>query len=150
MRIKFIEQWKFKLSGRSVPVVKAEDITDNGLVCTLHLLGNNKKRANSIISTWDAKGWEIDKYSTKITLIDEQGIPKSAFVVSDEGKTINLYTAPVLNPNLEDVIGHAATMDDIADAMELGKSMRNMVIGLLIGMGIGAFILGPIITGMMK
>jgi hypothetical protein len=26
MRIKFIEQWKFKLMGRAVPVVKCEDI----------------------------------------------------------------------------------------------------------------------------
>ena len=150
MRIKFIEQWKFKLQGRSVPVVKAEDITDNGIICTLHLLGNCKKRANSIISTWDSKGWEIDKYSSQITLIDEQGIPKSAYVVSESGKTINLYTTPALNPNLEDVIGHAATMDDIADAMDLQKSMRNLVIGMIFGIGLGAFIIGPIITGMLK
>jgi hypothetical protein len=150
MRIKFIEQWKFRLFGRAVPVVKAEDITDNGIVCTLHLLGDVKKRANSMISTWDAKGWEIDRYSSKITLIDEKGLSKSAYVVSDGGKTINLYTNPILNPNLEDVIGHAATMDDIADAMDLGKSMRNIVIGMLIGICIGWWFVAPIVSGMMK
>ena len=150
MSIKFIEQWKFRLAGRSIPVVKAEDITDNGLICTLHLLGDVKKRPNSIISTWDGKGWEIDKYSGKITLINEKGITKSAYVVSEEGKTINLYTNPMINPNLEDVIGHAATMDDIADAMDLGKSVKNLVIGMLIGIGIGWIFVAPIVNGMMK
>ena len=48
------------------------------------------------------------------------------------------------------MFGKAATMDDITEAMDLGKSMRNMIIGLIIGLGVGAFILGPIITGMMK
>jgi hypothetical protein len=150
MKIKFIEQWKFSLLGRSVPVVKCEDIDKEGRVYTLHLLGRAKRRANSLITTWDSKGWEIDKTAGKIAYIDEKGVEQYAFVVSEEGRTTRLYTKPVTFPNLEDVIGKAATMDDITEAMDLGKSMRNLVIGLLIGAGLGAFILAPILQGIMK
>ena len=150
MRIKFIEQWKFRLQGRAVPVVKCTDIDSEGIVGTLQLCGDYKIRANSIINTFDAKGYEIVKDSRKITLIDEKGNTKNAFVVSDAGITINLFTEPSAFPNREDIIGKAATMDDITDAMDLGKSMKNTIIGLIIGAGIGMFILGPILTTMMK
>jgi hypothetical protein len=103
-------------------------------------------RANSIVNTWDAKGYEIVKDAKKITLINEKGISQNAYVVSDAGITINLYTQPSAFPNREDVIGKAATMDDIADAMDLNKSLKNIVIGLIIGCGIGALILGPMLT----
>lgn len=150
MAIKFIERWRFSLQGRAVPVVKCEDIDQQGRIYTLHLLGKVKRRANSLVSTWDNKGWEIDKTAGKVALIDEKGIESYAFVVSEEGRTIPLYTKPVTHPNLEDVIGNAATMDDIAEAMDLGKSMRNMIIGLVVGLGIGAFILGPMIQAMLS
>ena len=150
MRIKFIEQWKFRLSGRAVCTVKAEDITSDGVVGTLHLMGDCKMRANSIVNTWDSKGWEIVKDSRKITLIDEKGLSKQAFLVSDAGVTVNLYTEPSAFPNREDIVGKAATMDDIADAMDLNKSIKNLAIGLIIGCGIGALILGPMLTTMMS
>jgi hypothetical protein len=150
MTIKFIEQMKFSLGGRAVPVVKCEDIDKEGRVYTLHLLSKVKRRANSLVTTWDMKGWEIDKAAGKIAMIDEKGIESYAFVVSEEGKTIPLYTVPVTHPNLEGIIGKAATLDDIEEAMDLGKSKKNLIIGLLVGMGIGAFILGPLITGMLK
>lgn len=150
MAIKFIEQWKFKLAGRSVPVIKCEDIDHEGRVYTLHFLGTAKRRANSLVTTWDSKGWEIDKSAGKIAFIDEKGFEQYAFVVTEAGQSTKLYTKPVIFPNLEDAIGKAATMDDIADAMDLGKSMRNMVIGLLLGLGIGAFILAPIMQGVMS
>lgn len=150
MRIKFIEQWKFRLSGRAVPTVKAEDITSDGVINTLHLMGDCKMRANSIINTWDSKGWEIVKDSKKITLINEKGITQSAYVVSDAGVTINLYTEPSAFPNREDIIGKAATMDDISDAMDLNKSIKNLAIGFIIGCGIGALILGPMLTTMLS
>lgn len=150
MRIKFIEQWKFRLAGRAVPTVKAEDITSDGIIGTLHLLGDCKMRANSIINTWDSKGWEIIKDSKKITLINEKGISQNAYVVSDAGVTINLYTEPSAFPNREDIVGRAATMDDIADAMDLNKSIKYIAIGFIIGCGIGAFILGPMLSTMLS
>lgn len=150
MAIKFIEQWRFKLMGRAVPVVKLEDIDREGRVYTLHFLGPVRRRANSLISTWDQKGWEIDRSMGKIAFIDERGIEKYAYVVTESGKTAGIYTQPVAYPNLEDVIGKSATMDDISDAMDLGKSSRNLIIGILVGCGIGAFILAPIIQGMLS
>lgn len=150
MRIKFIEQWKFRLAGRAVPVVRLTDIDSSGIVGTIQFAGEHKIRANSIVNTWDSKGYEIVKDSKKITLINEKGISQQAFVVSDAGVTTNIYTEPSAFPNREDVVGRAATMDDIADAMDLNKSIKNMAIGFIIGCGIGALILGPMLTTMMS
>jgi hypothetical protein len=64
-------------------------------------------------------------------------------VVSAAGRTCDLYAAPYYSgkrPDREDVIGKAATMDDIADAMDLGKSMKNLGIGLIIVLLVGASI----------
>jgi hypothetical protein len=47
-------------------------------------------------------------------------------------------------------MGKASTMDDISEAMDLGKSPKNLLIGLLLGIGIGAFILGPMFTTMLS
>jgi hypothetical protein len=150
MRIKTLEKLKFKLSGRSVPVIKMLDIQVDGQIRGIQFLGEVKDRPNSLISTWDEKGWEKDRDSQMVTLIGESGVKTIAHVVSEFGNTINLYTHPVQNPRLEDVIGHAATMDDIADSMDLGKSMRNLLIGALIGVGLGAFIIGPMLTKMLS
>jgi hypothetical protein len=150
MRIKFIEQWKFRLLGRAVPVVKCDDVTNEGRVHTLHLVGRVKDRANSIINTWDAKGWEKDPEFGKITLIDEKGIESYPYVVSAAGKTCGLYTEPCAFPNREDVIGKAATMDDIAEAMDLNKSIKNMAIGIIIGIGLGVVFISPMLSAFMK
>lgn len=146
MRIKLIEQWKFKLAGRAVPVIKVEDIDEAGKITTLHYLGMCKRRANSILSTWDSKGWEIDPAWGPIRFIDEKGLESQAYVVSETGKTVPIMTKWTAFPNREDVIGRAATMDDIADAMDLGKSIKNLAIGFFIGCGIGALFLGPMLT----
>jgi hypothetical protein len=150
MRIKTLEKLKFKLSGRSVPVVKAADIKEDGQILTLQILGECKDRPNSIIETWNEKGWEKNKQSSPITFIQENGLKAMAYLVSEKGETINIYTEPTARPNKEDVIGHAATMDDIADSMDLGKSLKNMAIGLMIGIGLGWFIFAPMFTKMMS
>ena len=150
MRIKTLEKLKFKLSGRSVPVVKAADITADGQIKTLQMLGECKDRPNSIIETWNEKGWEKNKEATPITLIQENGLRAMAYMVSEKGETINVYTNPTTMPNREDVIGHAATMDDIADSMDLGKSLKNMAIGLLIGICLGWWVFAPMFSKMMS
>jgi hypothetical protein len=132
MRIKFIEQWKFKLMGRAVPVMKVEDIDAEGRITTLHFLGSCKKRANSIISTWDATGWEIDPKHGPIRYIDEKGIENHIYIVSESGNTAPLMTYRGTFSNREEIIGRAATMDDVAEAMDLGKSIRNIIIGGLL------------------
>jgi hypothetical protein len=133
MAIKAIERFRFKMFGRSVPVLHACDITETGMVRTLQVAGDMKDRPNSIIKTWDGKGWEKSPDGHMINLIDEKGSGRLAYIVSEFGRTVNLYTEPRSSyPDLEDVIGRAATMDDIAEAMDLGKSVRNILLGGLI------------------
>jgi hypothetical protein len=147
MRLKLIEQLKFKLAGRSVPVVRVSEVDiESGLIRTLQDVGTCKDRSNSIISTWDEKGWEKEKGTYPITKLDAKGNAEMCWIVSQRGQTCNLYTKPWKGPALEQVLGRAATADDIADAMDLGRSMRNMMIGLIIGVMLGWLIIGPMIN----
>ena len=151
MRIKTIEKIKFALSGRAVPVVRVADINEKGKVVTLHLMGNLKRRENSLVATWDDKGFEMTKPGEGlVNLIDEKGMPTPAFIVSELGKTVDLFVQPWTGIAWSGVIGRKAGADDIADNMDLGKSIKNLVIGLAIGVLLGTFILGPMLTQMMK
>ena len=151
MRIKTIEKIKFALSGRAVPVVRVADIDEKGKVVTLHFMGNLKRRENSLVATWDDKGFEMTKPGEGlVNFIDEKGIPTPAFIVSELGKTVDLFVQPWSGIAWSGVIGRKAGADDIADNMDLGKSIKNLVIGLVIGALLGTFILGPMLTQMMK
>lgn len=150
MKLKIIEQLKFKLSGKSMPVIRVSEIDqDTGLIRTLHNAGTMKDRPNSLINTWDTKGYEKKKDTNPITRLNEKGISELVWVVSERGETVNLYTRPWLGPAWEDVIGKAATADDISESMDLNKSMRNLFIGILIGIGIW-MVMGPIFGAMMS
>jgi hypothetical protein len=151
MRIKTIERIKFALSGRAVPVIRVADIDEKGKVVTFHFMGNLKRRENSLVATWDDKGFEMTRPGEGlVNLIDEKGLPGPAYIVSELGKTIDLFVQPWEGISWSGVIGRKAGADDIADNMDLGKSMRNLLIGILLGAGIGTFILGPLIQSMMK
>ena len=147
--MKTIDRWMFRLRGRSVPVMKVSDIEQDGRVNTLQDLGSLKDRPNSLVNSWDSKAWEKAKDSLPITFLDEKGIPQKRWIVSSKGETVNLYTRPPgENPNLEDIIGKAATIDDIAEAMDLGKSIRNLLLGVIIGAPLGWFVFQVISTAM--
>lgn len=148
MKIKFIEQLLFKVRGVSVPVVRMADIDEKGRIGTIQFLGHVKKRPNSLINTWDSTGWEIQPGTHPITIINEKGLQEVGYVVSEKGETVDLnqypvlvpairagevYTKPSNNPNLERVIGTGATLDDIPESLDLGKSMRNILIGIMFG-----------------
>jgi hypothetical protein len=150
MKIKFIEQWKFRLKGRAVPVIVALDIDQDGRIGALHLAGDMGKRDNSIVNPWDEHTYEIDRDAQIIPVLNHKGISTNTYILSEAGKTINLYTYPRREPNLRTILGKFSMADDIAENMTLGKSMKNLLIGLLLGLGIGAFILGPMIQAMMK
>lgn len=151
MRIKFVEQLKFKLSGRSVPVLRVSEVdSTTGRIRTIQDVGACKDRPNSIISTWDEKGWEKSAGANPITKLDAKGNAELCWIVSQRGQTVNLYTQPWAGPSNEEIIGRASTADDIASAMDLGKSMRNMLIGLLIGILLGWLIIGPMVTTVMS
>ena len=136
--------------GRSVPVMKCQDIDVMGRVTTLQFLGNVKKRPNSLVSTWNNTGWEIDPANGTIRYIDEKGIESQIYVVSESGQTCSLYTKVTAFPNLERIIGTGATCDDIGEAMDYKPSMSSKILFLVIGLGVGTFLLGPMVTAMMK
>ncbi len=148
MKIKLIEKIRFKLSGRAVPVIRVSDIEDDGRINTLELVGEIKRRQNSLLETWNAKGDEIRTGQKMITIVDEKGVSVRAFAIS-KGVTCDLYTTPRKYPDVEDIIGKAATMDDIADSMDLQKSMKYLAMGILFGMPVW-WIVFTVISEMLK
>ena len=121
MKIKFIESWKFKLRGRVVPVIVANDIGADGKIGSLLIKGLQGKRDNSIVDAWDEKGYEIDRNCMAIPVTNEKGIVTNTFIASEIGKTINLYTdpRPINYPNWASELGKLFMADDIADNMTL-------------------------------
>jgi hypothetical protein len=151
MRFKSIEKLKFRITGRSVPVIKCMDIDENGRINSLHLIGECKDNQNTIHSTWDDKGWEKDqKTGGPILYIDEKGIKTLAYVVSESGTTVSLYTSKRDRPNAEDTIGKMLSWDVLTMALDMGKSLRNIMIGMVFGIALGSFFIGPILTAMMS
>lgn len=122
----FIEKWRLKLFGRGVQTFKIEEIDENGRVLTLRDAGKNKRRANSIIETWDAKGAEI--HAPAVNFITADSLIQPAYIAQG-GETVALYITPSKFPNREEIVGKSATLDDIADAMDLNKSMKYILMG---------------------
>jgi hypothetical protein len=126
----FIEKWRMKLFGRGIQTFKVEEYdVVTGRVLTLRNVGKPKRRANSIIETWDAKGDEIK--ANPVNFITDDHVIEPAFIACG-GITIDLFVTPTSLPNREQIIGKFATLDDLADAMDLGKSVKNYIIGGLI------------------
>ena len=148
--MKLIEQIRFKLTGKSIPVLRVSEVElDGGKIHTLQYVGLMKDRPNSLVNKFDVKGYEKTRDASPIIRIDEKGTPEQCWIVSERGQTINLYTQPWKGPNLEDVIGKAATADDIADAMDMNKSSRQLWIGICVGIGIW-MVVGPILSAVMS
>ena len=150
MRIKFFEQLKYKLRGRSVPVIRVVDTDEAGRVLSVELISAMKDRPNSLVNGWDVKGYEKDPAYGPIEVTNEKGIKDRRFIVSPIGKTVGLFTEMSSFPNREDAIGAKAEFDDITDSMNLGKSLRNVLIGIIIGIFIGWWFIAPIMSGILK
>ena len=125
----FIENWRMKLVGRGVQTFKIEETDSEGKVLILRDVGKTKRRANSIIETWDAKGDEI--HAPPVNFITSDSLFQPAYI-SQGGQTIDLYIRRSIYPNREEVIGKAATFDDISDSMDLNKSVKHMAIGAIL------------------
>jgi len=122
----FIEKWRMKLFGRGVQTFKVEEADRDGRVLVFRDVGKTKRRANSIIETWDAKGDEI--HSPAVNYITSDGLIQPAYIAQG-GQTIDLYIRKSIYPNREEIVGKASTLDDISDSMDLNKSIKHMVIG---------------------
>ena len=150
MRIKFIEKMRFKLSGRSVPVIKVQDVDVAGRVQSIQLIDSCKDRPNSILCTWDATAWEKDPEYGPIDVIDDRGLVTKRWIVSEAGKSVPLFTRMSAFPNRERALGAKALMDDAAEAMSLHPSMREKMIFMGVGILIGWIFIGPIMSGLMS
>lgn len=153
----FFKKWQARLFGPKVPVVRFA----NGAK-TIEFMGHLAKRENSLIDSWNQRGYEIVSGPVEIII---NGKKEIGYAVDEAGITINFHRniefipAKPLNPdnpktffevdqllipksgtisyNWEGIIGRCATLDDIADGLDLGKSMKNIVIGILIGLPLG-------------
>jgi hypothetical protein len=122
----FIEKWKMKLFGRGVQTFAVEEIDEHGRVLVFRSVGKTKRRANSIVETWDSKGSEI--HAQPVNYITDDHLIEPAYIVNG-GETIDLFTRRPTFPDRTEIVGKAATMDDIADALDLNKSMKHIVLG---------------------
>jgi len=150
MRIKFIEKWRFKLTGRSVPVIKVMDVDEAGMVKSLQIIDSCKDRGNSILCTWDAELWEKNKEYGPIDVIDDRGLMTKRWIVSETGESAPLFTRMTPFPNRSRVLGAKAIMDDAAEAMLLRPTMREKIVFFLVGAGIGALFLGPMLQAVLS
>lgn len=143
--INFIEKWKFKFFGRGVQAFCVEECDNQlGKVLILRDIGKVKRRANSLLESWNSKGWEIT--SPPVQLI-RNDVYEPAYVVLG-GETVDLFTIPSIYPNRENIIGAASHLDDIGDSLDMGKSPKNLFIGAIAGMLLYAGLIGPMLSAM--
>lgn len=144
-----LNRWMYKLSGRKVPVFRVVDVGANGLIKSISL----KKwvdRPNSLIESWEVIGAsKSDNGEGLVTYTDESGLTQPAYA-EYKGRTCNIYVRPRAAPNHEKTTGAAATIDDVAEALDMGKSMRNMLIGFIVGCIAYAGLIGPMLAAVMS
>jgi hypothetical protein len=141
----FIERWSFKVFGKKIPVFQIVEVAENGWIKSI-VLAKWVRRKNSILQTWNNEGAEISANAEGIiNYTDESGLTQPAYA-EYKGRTCNLYVRPRNAPNHEKTIGVGATIDDIAQAMDLNPSMRDKLIFMVIGILAGWLIFGPMIN----
>jgi hypothetical protein len=154
----FVRRFFWRLSGEKVPVVR---LSNNAR--TIEFMGYLKKRENSLIEPWKQKGYEIRSPPIEIVIngkkeigyaADEAGITvtfnrdikvRPAIEVGSTpedlfGKAPDELLIPQtgeIRLNFDGIIGRCSTLDDIAEGLELGKSWKNTVIGIVIGLVLG-------------
>lgn len=146
--MEFIEKLMFKMTGRKVPVVQVLDV-DNQKIKTIKL-GRWQDNPNSLLEKWDVAGAQKTN-AGKITIIDESGLSQMAYV-EYLGQTVDLWVSKGFEdvPNREKVIGGLLTIDIFGELLDIGKSMKNMLIGIFIGMALYGLFVGPILQGLLS
>jgi len=146
-----------KLTAPKVPVVR---LANNAK--TIEFMGYLRRRENSLIEPFKQLGYEIQSGPIEIIAngkkelgyaVDEAGItvefnrnilivpaipvqgndPKGLFEVEE----LMVPKQGYINYHFEGIIGRLATLDDIAEGLDLGKSLKNTVIGFIIGIPVG-------------
>jgi len=146
--VDIIEKIKFKMTGRKVPVFRVMDV-ENQKIKTLHF-SRWVELPNTLLQKWDVLGAQKQN-AGKITYIDESGLSQVAYV-EYLGQTIDLWVSKGFEevPNREKVIGGLVTIDIFGELLDIGKSNKNIIIGILIGWATWASFLGPLLGAMLK
>lgn len=149
MNLNIVEQLKFKLTGRKVPVFRvSETEPETGRIISLQDLGQCRDNPNSLEYLWDQKGYEKDNEVSPIIRISGYGDKELVWFVDPQGKTVNLYSKPFKGPAMEKVNGALLSVDVIAIAMGLVPSMRDKIIFMVIGIFMGWLFVGPMFSTM--
>ena len=149
MNLNIVEQIKFKLTGRKVPVFRVSEVDQaTGRIISLQDLGQCRDNPNSLEYLWDQKGYEKDDEVSPIIRISTAGDKELIWFVDPHGMTANLYTKPHAGPAMEKINGALLSVDVIAIAMGLVPSMRDKIIFLVVGVCIGWLFVGPMFSTM--
>ena len=143
-----IEKISFKLIGRKVPVLQVLDV-DHQRIKTMRL-ARWQDNPNTLLEKWDVQGAQKTN-AGKITLIDESGLSTVAYV-EYLGQTIDLFVSKGFEdvPNREKVVGGLLTIDIFGELLDIGKSMKNMLIGIFVGMALYGLFIGPMLQAMLS
>lgn len=141
----FVEKWKYKLSGRTIPVIQVKNVEDGGKIHTL-VLSSWVDRPNHVYEDWNVIGAEKDPNVGLIELTMD-GVTKMAYA-EFKGKTCCLYTDQQKGqPNHEKTIGVLTSLDKLAEILDLAESMRLRFIYLGMGILLGWWIVAPMVKG---
>ena len=143
-----IEKAMFKMTGRKVPVFQVMDV-DHQRIKTIRL-ARWQDNPNTLLEKWDVQGAQKTN-AGKITLIDESGLSQIAYV-EYLGQTVDLWVSKGFEdvPNREKVIGGLLTIDIFGELLDIGKSMKNMLIGIFVGMALYGLFIGPMLQAMLS
>ena len=143
-----IEKAMFKMTGRKVPVFQVMDV-DHQRIKTIRL-ARWQDNPNTLLEKWDVQGAQKTN-AGKITLIDESGLSQLAYV-EYLGQTVDLWVSKGFEdvPNREKVIGGLLTIDIFGELLDIGKSMKNMLIGIFVGMALYGLFIGPMLQAMLS
>jgi hypothetical protein len=137
--------WSFTNTRKNLPIFPLAARAANAMDTLRYnpIINMRLSIKNSILQTWNNEGAEISPNAEGIiNYTDESGLTQPAYA-EYKGRTCNLYVRPRNAPNHEKTIGVGATIDDIAQAMDLYPSMRDKLIFLAIGLLMGWQILAP-------
>lgn len=146
--VEFIEKLMFKLAGRKVPVFQVKDV-ENQKIKTIRL-SRWVDNPNTLLEKWDVQGAEKHN-AGRITYIDEGGLTQPAYI-EYLGQTVDLFVSKGFEdvPNREKIVGGLLTIDIFGELLDIGKSSRNILIGIFIGWATWAMFIGPILGAMAK
>lgn len=137
----------FRLAGRKVQVLNVKDVEDNRVRSLV--FDDWVDNPNTLFEAWKVIGAEKKDGIKPIELIN-RGVSRLTHV-THKGETVELYIRPMQGvPDRSKVVGTLLTIDVFGELLDLGKSLRNTVIGFIIGCLFWSSIGGPVLAGFLS